>query len=255
MKIQSKIKYNIKNKIFGGEKTLVCIPLVSKDNNSLINDAEEICKLNPDVIEWRVDSFNNVENIASVVDSLSNLSEVINNIPLIFTCRHTDEGGLKYIPQEKRIEIIRNALETGCIDIVDIEMSNESSFISKIKDIVEDNNAKLILSYHNFKETPEQEFIYNKIVEGEKLGGDITKVTVMPKNNGDVLKLINASHNARTKKVNIPIIAISMGDLGRMTRVTGGLFGSDMTFAVGKDVSAPGQIPINLLRSFINLID
>ena len=61
MKIQSKTKYNIKNKIFGGEKTLVCIPLTSNNSNSLISDANAILKLYPDVIEWRVDYFSKLD--------------------------------------------------------------------------------------------------------------------------------------------------------------------------------------------------
>ena len=80
------------------------------------------------------------------------------------------------------------------------------------------------------------------------MGADIAKVAVMPKNYKDVLVLLNATLKARTEHLEIPIITMSMGPEGGVTRLAGGLFGSDLTFAIGKEASAPGQIPIGELR-------
>ena len=91
-------------------------------------------------------------------------------------------------------------------------------------------------------------FIYDKLLEAQEKGADIAKMAVMPKNYADVLTLLGATLKARTGAVNIPIITMSMGPEGGVTRVAGGLFGSDLTFAIGKESSAPGQIPISDLR-------
>lgn len=253
MRPLSQTKIEVKGKVFGGDKMLVCLPLVSRNKELLIEQAKDICALNPDIIEWRVDFFDTVEDVDSVVDALKALSKVINKIPLIFTCRHYKEGGQKEMSQEKRIEIIENSLKTGCIDIIDVEMFNDTDFLETIKNLVKENDAKLILSHHNFTKTPDEEFIYNKIVEGEKLGADISKIAVMPQSYGDVLKLLNATYRARNT-VKVPIVTMSMGEIGGITRIAGGLFGSDMSFAVGKEASAPGQVPINDLKKVLDIL-
>ena len=70
----------------------------------------------------------------------------------------------------------------------------------------------------------------------------------MPKNYADVLTLLGATLKARTEVLEIPVVTMSMGAEGVITRLAGGLFGSDITFAIGKAPSAPGQIPIGELR-------
>jgi 3-dehydroquinate dehydratase-1 len=54
--------------------------------------------------------------------------------------------------------------------------------------------------------------------------------------------------------VEVPMVTIAMGPEGKITRLAGGLFGSDITFAVGRESSAPGQIPINELRMGMALL-
>jgi 3-dehydroquinate dehydratase-1 len=53
---------------------------------------------------------------------------------------------------------------------------------------------------------------------------------------------------ARRQHLKIPLVAISMGSLGAISRIAGGLFGSDITFASGIKASAPGQLPLDDLK-------
>ncbi len=250
-------KINIKGKIFGGESFLICLPLISKTKKELIKDAKELIKLNPDVIEWRVDYFDNLDyqNESELIISMKELYYLTKNIPVIFTCRLFDEGGNKKIKQIDRIKIIEQALRFNLADIVDIEMINEKMFLEEVKALVKKYEKKLILSHHNFFETPNEKFILNKLMEGKKMGADITKLAVMANSYGDALKLFNATYKAKNFHVDIPIIAISMGDYGKITRVFGGFFGSDMGFAVGKELSAPGQLSIEKIRKIFTIMN
>ena len=57
-------------------------------------------------------------------------------------------------------------------------------------------------------------------------------------------------------KTGIPLIAISMGEKGKITRVLGPLLGSYLTFAAiatGKE-SAPGQMTVKDLRDIFQII-
>jgi len=65
----------------------------------------------------------------------------------------------------------------------------------------------------------------------------------MPRDRMDVLALLAATAEADAK-ARIPLISMSMGPLGALTRMVGGAFGSSLSFAVGESASAPGQIPI-----------
>jgi len=155
----------VKNKIFGGEKILTCIPLVARNKDILLDQAREICELKPDVIEWRADYFETVSNAKSIVDGLIGLSSIIREIPLIFTLRHHNEGGQVKLTQDKRMEIIRESINTRHVDILDVEILNGSDFINTVRSFILEKDTKLILSYHNFNETPSEEFMLDMIRE------------------------------------------------------------------------------------------
>src|SRR5690606_35154396 len=119
MRMQSRKKVVVKDIVFGGEKVLTCIPLVSKDKKRLIEESKEVYLLDPDIVELRVDFFEAVSDINKVKETLLILSEINDQITLIFNLRHSKEGGQANLSQDKRIEIIKKSIETDCVDILD----------------------------------------------------------------------------------------------------------------------------------------
>ena len=91
-----------------------------------------------------------------------------------------------------------------------------------------------------------------QFLEAERLGADVAMVSVMPRVRADVLTLLAATERADAK-TRIPLISVSMGPLGSVSRMIGGLFGSGLTFAVGEAASAPGQIPIGDLVTVFDI--
>jgi 3-dehydroquinate dehydratase-1 len=248
MRQQSKLQVTVRGAVIGGPRPLVCLPLVGDTEKKVLEEAEGLVELQPDLLEWRIDAYENVESKEDCLSVLKEIRETIGEIPLIFTCRIDLEGGFRKISRKSRLELFVAAMESGNVDIVDIELCNDKEFIDAVKESARTNNIKLILSYHNFKETPDELFINDKLVEAQETGADISKLAVMPKNYGDVLTLLNATNKAREEGVQGPIVTIAMGEEGVVSRLAGGLFGSDITFAVGIHSSAPGQIPIEELR-------
>ncbi len=227
---------------------------MAESREDLYRQAEEMVALGPDLLEWRADAYDNVTEIEEILSVLGELRKVIGNIPLIFTCRIEREGGLRPIPQEFRLTLITAAMATRNIDLIDIELCNEPEFIAAVRQSAETNKCKLILSHHNFQETPGEAFIVGKLMEAQAAGANIAKLAVMPKNYSDVLTLLAATNTARNGGVKIPLVTISMGLEGRISRMAGGLFGSDITFASGGQASAPGQMQIGDLRSAMALL-
>ena len=248
MRPQCKNVLKIRGKLLGGPVPLICLPLVATDQASLLAQAREVQALDPDAIEWRVDKFDAVRDPKTVVAALGTLREAIGNIPLIFTCRVIHEGGFQDVAAEDRVRLNEAVTASDMVDLIDTEISNGEAMVGSLRDACRKTGCKLILSYHNFTETPGEKFILDRLSAAQKLGGDVAKVAVMPKTYKDVLTLLGATYTARTELVDIPIITMSMGGEGAVTRIAGGFFGSDLTFAIGKASSAPGQIHIGDLR-------
>jgi 3-dehydroquinate dehydratase-1 len=75
---------------------------------------------------------------------------------------------------------------------------------------------------------------------------------VLPKK-PDVLTLLGATY-AASQLLPIPLISMSMGPYGSLSRMIGFVYGSALTWAVGKSSSAPGQVPIEDLRAVLATI-
>jgi 3-dehydroquinate dehydratase-1 len=84
--------------------------------------------------------------------------------------------------------------------------------------------------------------------------GDILKIAVMPNCAEDVLILLDAARTMKEGYSDCPLIAISMGGKGIVSRISGEIFGSDLTFGASVKASAPGQIPAGDLRKIIQLL-
>jgi len=132
-------------------------------------------------------------------------------------------------------------------------MANDATNIARVRTVSKANNIKLVLSFHNFSYTPGLETLASKFLTADQLGADVAKVAVMPRDLDDVLTLLTATREG-SKKLRIPLISMSMGPYGAMTRLFGWTFGSALTFAVGASSSAPGQVPIEDLNTALAIL-
>jgi 3-dehydroquinate dehydratase-1 len=252
MKKEKKV-INLRNKIIGGPKPQVCVPLVGNTKEQLIMEAKEILTFKPDLVEWRVDYFKDVEEIEKVKGLLKQLRNILKDYPIIFTCRTKIEGGYKKIDDEIRLNLTKEIIKTKQVEIVDIELIYGEETIKEIIDIAKENGIYIIISSHDFEATPSKETIVERLLKAEVLGADISKIAVMPNTMRDVLTLLEATLEAY-EKAQVPIVTMSMSNKGIVSRTTGSLFGSAITFASGKSSSAPGQIPISELRMIIDTL-
>ena len=215
-------------------QTKIAIPIFQKDCENVIKVAKDCINKGADVLEFRIDALENPE-----ISELKKTIEEI-NFPMIATNRISTEGGSFKGTEEERFEILYECCDL--VDYVDIELQSNDEYIKKIHD----TGVTTIVSYHDFEKTPKlSEITY--IVEKEQKLGDIAKVAFMPQDLDDTLTILAVlSHCEDT-------IAISMGDLGSYTRVMASKFNSPITFAAGTDVTAPGQIDIETMKSLLTM--
>ena len=74
---------------------------------------------------------------------------------------------------------------------------------------------------------------------------DIVKLAVMPQNMEDVLKLLSVTNEFKEENPDTPVITMSMGKMGMISRLCGESFGAAVTFAAHKKASAPGQMEMH----------
>lgn len=215
-------------------QTKITIPIFQAKKEDVIKVAEDCIEKGADVLEFRIDALDNpnFKDIQEIIEEI--------NFPMIATNRISSEGGSFKGTEEERIDILLKC--APLVDYVDIELQSDDKYIKQIHD----TGVTTIVSYHDFHKTPEiNEIMY--IVEKEHKLGDIAKVAFMPNDLDDTLKILAIlSHCENT-------IAISMSDLGSYTRVMASKFDSPITFAAGTDVTAPGQIDIETMKSLLNM--
>ena len=244
----------VRGRTLGGETPVICTPLVGRTRERVLAEAASVVAKKPDVIEWRVDFFEAIGDTPAVLDALAALRAAVGDAPIIFTRRSTKEGGTPIPLDDAGVVALYAAVgATGHVDFLDFEMGNDPEHVRQVVATAHAQSTRVILSYHNFGYTPGHDFLVQRFLEAERLGADVAKVAVMPRDRADVLTLLSATCTAHAK-AGVPLISMSMGPLGAVTRMVGGLFGSSLSFAVGEGSSAPGQMPIADLRTVYDII-
>jgi 3-dehydroquinate dehydratase-1 len=238
----------IRDTPFGGPRPLFCIPLVAKDLEQLLAQARAAHDLHADVVEWRADSYGEL-SVTGLVEAACALRSALRREPILFTLRIGSEGGVQEMRQDLRLACIDEILRSDFVDLIDIELCNGPEVLQSIINTAHERAKRVIASFHDFQGTPSNETLLEKISTMVSHGTDIAKIACMPRESGDVLRLLQVTLTARQSFPAVPLCTISMGGLGFLSRVAGFLYGSDMTFALGTTSSAPGQIAIGEARA------
>jgi 3-dehydroquinate dehydratase-1 len=244
----------IKNVTLGEGLPKICVSMVGETIQELVMEAAVLKELDFDVVEWRVDFFKDVTNIVEVKNALHLIRDALADKPIVFTFRSASEGGQKEVTKAFYVELYKSIAQTKLVEAIDVELLNDEKDIKELVEVAHANGIVVIISNHDFQKTPGKEEIISRLLKAQELGGDIPKIAVMPTCAKDVIILLDATRIMSEEYADGPIITMSMADKGIISRLSGELFGSALTFASAKRVSAPGQISVLELRKTIALI-
>jgi len=234
----------------------ICIPIVEETKEDIMTFVKSLSDTPCDIIEWRVDWYEDVLNKEKVLDTLLAIRKEINNIPLLFTFRSINEGG--HLKQEMEpqayISLLNAAISSTNIDLIDVELFSGEEVVKDIISWAHQHHVYVICSNHDFEKTPEQIEILSRLTKMYELGADIPKIAVMPRNNQDVLSLLSVTSEMKKNYPDLPIVTMSMGTLGLISRLASETFGSAMTFGTAGKASAPGQISAKDLYATLMLL-
>lgn len=257
--------FKIKNTVFGEGTPKICIPITGQNNNEIFNTAEKISRLPHDLIEWRADFYENVTDKEQVAHILKRLRKFLPESLILFTFRTAKEGGQKMMSDGNYLSLNEFVIKNQLADLVDLEIftgaeinsiqefRSETSILHPLISLAHENGTGVILSNHDFQKTPAEAEILGRLALMESMKADIAKIAVMPKNERDILTLLSATIQA-SENLSCPIITMSMGSLGVISRVSGRIFGSCLTFGTAGRASAPGQLEAEILDEILKLL-
>ena len=242
----------IKGYKLGEGKPLICVPIVERQREAVIREARILADKKTAVIEWRVDHFSDAMSEEAVLGVVKELAALMTHSVFLFTFRTKRQGG-ELTADKEYLERLYEAAAKGGADLIDIEYfenENSDSVIRRLKKC----GAKVIASHHNFMETPPPEDMRTRLEKMREGGADIVKLAVMPKNPSDVLQLLSVTNEIKEKYPSLPIVTMSMGKYGVVSRIAGEVFGSCITFGSHERPSAPGQMQMDKLNTVLDYL-
>lgn len=232
----------VRNLELGSGIPAICIPNVGKTKEEILSLTEQYKSMPMDLMEWRVDWFEDVEDTQAVLDVLAGVREKLGDTPLLFTFRTKKEGGVHEMDTAAYVALNKAVAATKMADLIDVEIFTGDAVVSDLIAAIHESGTKVVASNHDFDRTPAQSDIVYRLRKMQDMGADIPKVAVMPQSKKDVLTLLAATEEMSTDYADRPIITMSMAGLGSISRLSCEVFGSCLTFGSGSMASAPGQI-------------
>ncbi|MGM0697260.1 MAG: type I 3-dehydroquinate dehydratase [Actinomycetota bacterium] len=246
-----------------------------------------------DAVEWRIDPLLVVASgpaqggVRTSVHSLAEAalrllpSALTAGLPILLTVRTGFEGGQVEITEDDYAEVVRELI-AGVADVeadagtaagtgptgsassgvpgsassgvpvaIDVEIDRAAS--GSLIASAQEAGVPVVASHHNFESTDSAERLLKTFAAMSEAGAHVAKVAMMPQAPADVLRLLEATA-AADASLPVPVLGISMGSLGRTSRIMGADFGSCATFAQIGQASAPGQIEASVLAEILDRV-
>jgi len=134
---------------------------------------------------------------------------------------------------------------------IDIEIESSDAHVSQLISHARKCQTGVIISYHNFEETPDRTEMTDIITQCYERGGDVAKLATQVNSKKDLRSLVSL-YDIPGRKV-----IVGMGREGRITRIMAPHLGAEFTFAAAGDGSetAPGQLSVNQLKEIYKVIN
>ena len=245
---------NVRGCRIGEGRPKVILPIVEPHESDVLKKAEEFSTLQADCVEWRVDLFECAGDLRAVAHCLARLRVALKDKLLLVTLRTQPEGGNAELDHTAYLRYLRTVLDTDCADLIDIEFFTAGAELPALIEEAHTAGAAVVCSSHDFHKTPPRTELVSRMMQMQRAGADLPKLAVMPQSRTDVLELLTATAEMADLHPQTPVITMSMGALGAVSRLSGETFGSAMTFANPGQASAPGQVSLDVVNEVLDAL-
>ncbi len=203
---------------------MICVAIGRSRHKHMMAEHKHLAEQGAKMVELRVDYVTGRVNIGRLMAAAPQ-----EECQVIITCRRKEDGGKWSGTEEARLLLLREAIAEG-VDYVDIEEDIASQ-------IPRFGKTKRIISYHNFRKTPEDLEELHERMTG--LDPDIIKLATMANDPHDNLRMMELMEQSK-----IPTVGMCMGDIGTPSRILSAKFGAPFTYATfhHERALAPGQL-------------
>ena len=236
--------------VLGDGNPKICVPITGRTEEEILAQAEQTAEAKPDLVEWRADLFEGAGDPSKVRSMFVGISKILQEEPLLFTYRSRQEGGEGEASDEAYAGILRDAANCREPVLIDMEIRHAEIDAAELAAELQHHGKIVIASAHDFSRTFSEQELDVLLKDLCSSGADMLKIAMMPRTAEDVLRLLTWTEKS-VRKLDRPLITMSMGDLGKISRISGELTGSAVTFATVCGASALGQIPIGKLRAIL----
>lgn len=165
--------------------------------------------------------------------------------PLVATCRVVDDGNGTWEEAEEKLTA---AAEAGAA-FLDLEIEAPKEVGKRLRRACTEYGTTMIRSSHFFAGTPSDDVLRNTVEKCRKFGGEIVKIAAMAKSGEDVARVlalyssIASTNSAAETQRPVELVAFSMGEIGKVSRLDCLKLGSPFTYAAlnENEAAAPGQ--------------
>jgi len=238
---------------------MICIPITSAKMKEALHSIKRSCR-SADLIELRMDLIGG-KHLAKLMEAIRKES---GSVKIIVTCRKKEEAvvaGVVSRPKraaistKEKMALLQEAIERGA-DFIDIELAEGRRAINGLKSLCaqKGNKTKIIISYHNLRETPAPSVLKKIFHQCAGHQPAVVKIVTTAKNMEDNLVMLDLIPYAQ--KHSQKIIALCMGDQGVVSRAIAPLMGNFLGFASlsREGQSAPGQFTVGEMKRMLGLL-
>lgn len=224
-------------------RSRICVSIGRNSIDDALSVADSVAA-QADVLEIRLD-YLHTPAVSPFVNTLRK--------PLLFTNRPNWEGGEFTGDEEQRMGALLEAVSENC-GYVDLELLAPDDSHRRMRMALHDSTTKLIVSWHNFKDTPMREELLGRMALMQDMGADIGKIITTAHSHRDVLRVLQLQEVA--EQLDFPLITFCMGRPGVVSRVATCELGGYMTYCAvsGEEATAPGQLSVGALREIQSLM-
>ncbi|MDR0754840.1 MAG: type I 3-dehydroquinate dehydratase [Prevotellaceae bacterium] len=207
---------------------MICVSIIEQDIKKCISILQK-CEM----AELRLDKIKPEPNEIKKL--------LMFEIPLIATCR----TGI--YNDDERLKLLTVAAKNGAT-YIDIELESDENYRKKLIDVARSFNRKIIISYHNFNETPDIDILKNIISQAGIFNPDFIKIVTRAQKIDDISIILSLYETEKR------LIAFSMGELGKKTRIKSLELGAPFIYAACEEgrQSAEGQMTVEELNKILN---
>ena len=162
----------LRNVEVGCGKPKVIVPIVAATAQGILEKAREFRAHALDVVEWRVDFYEDVFQLPKVLSTLKGLREILGGTPILFTFRTRKEGGEKEIDMEAYTALNTAVAQSGDADAVDVEVFSGDEVVRRNIQAIHAAGKAVVGSNHDFGGTPDKADLLFRLRKMQELGAD-----------------------------------------------------------------------------------